>query len=173
MSEDGPATQLKQIIVNAFKRKPEPSASTSSSYQQKSSLQNAFRLGFQSAVAGAVAASLRNALRGRNAGFIGPIGLFAAVGATFGATESIVANMRRADDEVNAASGACAAGFLLGISAGSLPVAIGTCTAMSGAAYMWKYTDGKLPPRTARTPQTEKEKSFFKPTAVVEAIKRE
>jgi len=173
MSEGDPATQLKQLIVNVFKRKPEPVTSTLSSYQQKSTLQNAFRLGFQSAVAGAVAASLRNALRGRNAGFVGPIGLFAAVGATFGATESVVANIRRADDEVNAASGACAAGFLLGISAGSFPMAVGTCTAMSGVAYMYKYTNGKLPPRSARTSQAEKEKSFFKSTAVVEAIKHE
>ncbi|KAJ7169826.1 hypothetical protein C8R46DRAFT_1217469 [Mycena filopes] len=171
MSEGGPAAQIQARLANVLKNKPPlptTSSSASSTYQHKTSLQNAFRLGFQSAVAGAVVASIRNALRGRNAGFIAPIGLFAAVGGSFGFTESVVANQRQVDDEVNPAAGACAAGFILGMSAGSLPLAVGTCSVMACAMGMYKYTDGLAP----RNPANKAERSFFKPTAVVEATKK-
>ena len=39
----------------------------------------------------------------------------AAMGATFAATESIVANTREKNDYLNGAAGGCAAGFLAGI----------------------------------------------------------
>jgi hypothetical protein len=39
----------------------------------------------------------------------------AAMGATFAATEAIVANTRETEDSLNGAAGACAAGFLAGI----------------------------------------------------------
>ncbi|KAF8213104.1 hypothetical protein K438DRAFT_1706705 [Mycena galopus ATCC 62051] len=164
----GPAAQIKELITKAWNDRPKPQASSSTQYQEKPSLQNAFLLGGQSAIAGAVVAGLRNALSGRNAGFIAPIGLFAAVGASFGMTESVVANQREANDPISAASGACAAGFLLGISTRSLPMALGTCGVMSAAMGMYKYTDGMT--RSSK-PAAEKSSSFFKPSAVVEAVK--
>ena len=39
----------------------------------------------------------------------------AAMGFTFAATESIVANTRETDDALNGAAGGCAAGFLAGL----------------------------------------------------------
>jgi hypothetical protein len=39
----------------------------------------------------------------------------AAMGATFAATESIVANQRESQDALNGVAGGCAAGFLAGI----------------------------------------------------------
>ncbi|KAJ7244743.1 hypothetical protein B0H12DRAFT_1022254 [Mycena haematopus] len=164
----GPAAQIKELISKALDKKPKPDA-PSTQYEQKPSLQNAFLLGGQSAIAGAVVAGLRNALSGRNAGFLAPIGLFAAVGASFAVTESVVANHRQADDPISAASGACAAGFLLGISTRSLPMAIGTCSVMSGVMGMYKYTNGM----STRNPKLAAEHKFFKPTAVVEAVKHE
>jgi len=168
MSEGSPAAQIKELIANALKNKPKTEAS-STEYQPKPSLQNAFLLGGQSAIAGAIIAGLRNALSGRNAGFVTPIGIFTAVGATFAMTESVVANQRQADDAISAASGACAAGFLLGISARSLPMAVGTCGIMGGVMGLYKYTNGMKMHDSKPTA----EKSFFKPTAVVEAIKRQ
>jgi hypothetical protein len=75
MSEGSPAAQIKELIANALKNKPKTEAS-STEYQPKPSLQNAFLLGGQSAIAGAIIAGLRNALSGRNAGFVTPIGIF-------------------------------------------------------------------------------------------------
>jgi hypothetical protein len=37
------------------------------------------------------------------------------MGATFAATEAVVANQRETEDSLNGAAGACAAGFLLGV----------------------------------------------------------
>ncbi|KAJ6575052.1 hypothetical protein B0H19DRAFT_1254677 [Mycena capillaripes] len=170
MSEGGPAAQLQRIFSNALKTKPRTEASSSSGqYQQKPWLQNTFLMGGQSAIAGAIFAGLRNALSGKSVGFLSPVGIFAAVGATFALTESVVANQRQIDDAINPASGACAAGFLLGIGTRSLPMAIGTCSIMGGLTGMYKYTDGM----GARISKSTAEKSFFKPTAVVEAAKQE
>ncbi|KAJ7225568.1 hypothetical protein GGX14DRAFT_421225, partial [Mycena pura] len=168
MSEESPVTQFKGYLANLLKEKPaEPSASAVS--KSTSALQNAFRLGGQSAIAGAIVAGLRNALVGRNAGVLAPIGIFTAVGATYGMTESLVANHRQTNDPLNPASGACAAGFLLGLGARSLPMAVGTCAIMGGMAGMYNYTNGMA----ARNLKPTGEKHFFKPTAVVEAMKRE
>ncbi|KAJ6519763.1 hypothetical protein C8R45DRAFT_952638 [Mycena sanguinolenta] len=164
----GPAAQIKELIAKTLEKPPQPDVAPAQ-YQSKSSIQNTFLLGGQSAIAGAVAAGLRNALSGRNAGFLAPVGLFAAVGASFAMTESMVANHREADDPISAASGACAAGFLLGISTRSLPMALGTCSVMSGVMGMYKYTNGM----GTRNPNPAAEQKFFKPTAVVEAVKHQ
>ena len=122
MSEESPVTQFKGYLANLLKEQPaEPSASAL--WKSTSALQNAFRLGGQSAIAGAIVAGLRNALVGRNAGVLAPIGIFsvfrfltcrfvsrltfakAAVGATYGMTESLVANHRQTNDPLNPASG--------------------------------------------------------------------
>ncbi|KAJ7092670.1 hypothetical protein C8R44DRAFT_891111 [Mycena epipterygia] len=164
MAEGGPATQIKELLRNALE-KPKPQASSSSGpYQQKPSLQNAFVLGGQSAIFGLFLVGLRNALSGQNLGFVAPIGLFTAVGATFAMTESVVANHRQTDDPVNSASGACAAGFLLGLRSRSLPLALGSCTIMGGMMGMFDYTAGSRGSRPDKQP-------FFKSTAVVEAVK--
>ncbi|KAJ6621685.1 hypothetical protein B0H10DRAFT_1789498 [Mycena sp. CBHHK59/15] len=138
------------------------------SYHPKPAIQNALTVGGQSALAGAFVAALRNALAGRNVGFLTPIGAFTAVGATFALTESVVANQRQADDPLNGASGACAAGFLLGLRARSLPMAVGTCAIMGGMLGMYDYTGGLKAEESSKPPGA---KSFFKPTAIVEASK--
>ncbi|KAJ7783725.1 hypothetical protein DFH07DRAFT_726834 [Mycena maculata] len=169
-SEGGPGTQIKERIVKILqdKRRAYAEASRevetpdSESYHEKPALDNALRLGSQSAIAGLLFAGLRNALAGKSAGFVGPIGLFTAVGATFAMTESVVANQRQTNDAINGASGACASGFLLGLRTGSLPMAVGTCALMGGMMGLYDYTTGGKP---------EPQKRFFKPTAVVEAIK--
>ncbi|KAJ7487544.1 hypothetical protein B0H11DRAFT_2013789 [Mycena galericulata] len=167
MSEGSPATQIREIVANILKEKPITAAPspTSTLYQPKDSLQNALRLGGQSAIAGVILAGLRNALSGRNAGFFGPIGIFTAVGATFALTESVVANQRQTNDAINGASGACAAGFLLGLRTRSLPMAVGTCAVMGGMMGMYDYT------ASPRDGKPAAEKQFFKSTAVVEASK--
>ncbi|KAJ7492675.1 hypothetical protein FB451DRAFT_1389033 [Mycena latifolia] len=167
MSEGSPATQIKELLTKALEQKPaeEDVPSSSATYHPKPALENAFRMGGQSAIAGVLLAGLRNALSGKNVGFLGAVGLFTAVGATFAMTESVVANQRQTNDALNGASGACAAGFLLGLRARSLPVAVGGCTIMGGMMGLYDYTV-KGEDRKAAT-----QKGFFKPTAVVEATK--
>lgn len=46
---------------------------------------------------------------------VAPTMYSAAMGATFAATEAIVANQRETEDSLNGVAGACAAGFLAGI----------------------------------------------------------
>ncbi|KAK7064272.1 NdufA11 NADH dehydrogenase subunit [Favolaschia claudopus] len=166
--ESGPAAQIKEALAKALS-KPTPKVKDTQ-FHPKPALYNAMVFGSQSAVAGVVIAGLRNALSGRNAGFIAPIGLFAVVGASFALTESAVANQREADDPISAASGACAAGFLLGLSTRSLPMALGTCSMMGAAMGLHKYTNGM---GTREPGPPAEKKSFFKPNAVVEAVKHE
>jgi hypothetical protein len=52
------------------------------------------------------------------------------MGATFAATEAIVANQREVDDSLNGAAGACAAGFLAGVK-GAFSYNVGLCLARS------------------------------------------
>ncbi|KAJ7630884.1 hypothetical protein FB45DRAFT_916823 [Roridomyces roridus] len=160
----GPAAQLKDLVLSVYSKAPPTSPPKSSEYQSKDSIGNAMRLGGQSAIAGVIFAGLRNALSGRNAGFLLPIGLFTAVGTTFAWTEAVVANKREVNDEINGAAGACAAGFLLGLRKGSLPMAVGTCAVMGGMM-------GLLDATTAGGRKPSSDKPFFKPTAVVEAVK--
>ncbi|KAF7306876.1 hypothetical protein MIND_00480000 [Mycena indigotica] len=169
MTDSDLASQVKTRISEVLKRRPESSTHSShGTYHPSSALGNAFTFGGQSAIVGVVAAGLRNSLAGRNAGFALPIGAFAAVGATYAFTEAVVANQREASDTTSVASGACAAGFLLGLGVRSIPVAVGTCSLMAAAAGLQKYTNGM---NTRHSQDTEK--SFFKPSAVVESIRRE
>ncbi|KAJ7103586.1 hypothetical protein B0H15DRAFT_1017275 [Mycena belliarum] len=167
MSEGSPATQLKAIFARSLQKPADAPSSSSATYQERPALQNAFRLGGQSAIAGVILAGLRNSLAGKNMGIMGPVGLFTAVGATFAMTESVVANQRETNDALNGASGACAAGFLLGLRARSLPVAVGGCTIMGGVMGLYDYTVSTGDRKETSRPQ----KGFFKSTAVVEAVK--
>ncbi|KAJ7071087.1 hypothetical protein C8F01DRAFT_1109071 [Mycena amicta] len=163
-------SQVKAQVADVLKRRPAPSTHAAhGGYHAVSALGNAFTFGGQSAIVGFVAAGLRNALAGRNAGFVLPVGAFAAVGAAYAFTESVVANQREASDPISVASGACAAGFLLGVGARSLPLAVGTCSIMAAVAGTHKYTNGM----NTRNSKPDSEKSFFKPSAVVESVKRQ
>ncbi|KAF5385491.1 hypothetical protein D9757_005333 [Collybiopsis confluens] len=103
-------------------------------YEPKSALQNASRLGLQAGALGLVYSTLQNALGHHSSGAAGvltrtggTITFFAAMGAVFAFTEATVANQRQKSDAYNGAAGACAAGFLSGIRARSLPLALGGC----------------------------------------------
>ncbi|KAJ7706240.1 hypothetical protein B0H17DRAFT_1036363 [Mycena rosella] len=173
MSEGGsPATQIKALIAKAFAEQPRrggrPDSTSPAAYEQKPAIQNALKLGGQSALAGVLLIGVRNALAGRNTGFLGPVGILTAVGATFAVTEAVVANQRETDDAMNGAAGACAAGFLLGLRSRSLPAAIGACTLMGGMMGMYDYTVNTGDRKKA----TQSGSGFFKPTAVIEAGKR-
>ncbi|CCL99017.1 uncharacterized protein FIBRA_01026 [Fibroporia radiculosa] len=137
------------------------------SYSPKPSLEYASVVGLQAAGVGALVSAVQNALGSHSsgaAGFItrtgGTIGIFAAMGATFALTEAAVANSREKDDAVNGAAGACAAGFLAGIRARSLPMAVASCAVMGAAMGTFDY-GGKSLRGTPET-QEERRKRFFK-----------
>lgn len=129
-------------------------------------------VGLQAGIVGAVVSTIQNALGTHNYGAAGvltrsggTIGFFAAMGATFAATESIVANTREKEDYINGAAGGCAAGFLAGIRARSLPVAVASC-AVIGTAMGAFDAAGKLAGerRERESPETfeERRRRFFK-----------
>jgi len=136
-------------------------------YDPKPSLQHASVVGLQAAAVGAFVSAVQNALGSHGSGasgFLtrsgGTIGIFAAMGATFALTETTVANIREKDDAMNGAAGACAAGFLAGIRARSLPVAVASCAVMGAAMGTFDF-GGKSLRGTPET-QEERRKRFFK-----------
>jgi hypothetical protein len=93
--------------------------------------------------AGLFVSSLQNSYQKHNQGATGvftrtgsTIGLFAAVGAVFSATECAASTFSD-KQETNAAIAGCAAGSLLGLQKRSLPLTCGAC--MGLGATMWAY----------------------------------
>ncbi|KAF8922616.1 hypothetical protein CPB85DRAFT_1427905 [Mucidula mucida] len=106
-------------------------------FERKDPLSKGTQLAVQGAAVGIMVSALRNALGSHTQGAAGvltrtggTIGLFAAVGFTFAYAEAFVANQRETDDAWNGATGACAAAFLGGLRAKSLPVAATGCAVM-------------------------------------------
>jgi len=139
-------------------------------YEHKSGFGYATRVGVQAGGVGVLMASLQRiigpplmphdsgfwSVAGRNLGF------FAAMGVTFAFTETVVANQRQKNDPLNGMAGGCAAGFLAGIRARSLPMAVGGCAAVGAAVGAFDYS-GQLAGQTASPEKREeKRRQFFK-----------
>jgi len=87
---------------------------------------------------------------------------FAAMGATFAFTETAVANQRQKNDPLNGMAGGCAAGFLAGIRARSLPIAVAGCAAVGAAVGGFDYS-GQLAGQTGSPEKREeRRRRFFK-----------
>ncbi len=102
------------------------------------------------------------------------------MGATFAATESIVANQREKQDALNGVAGGCAAGFLAGIRgacchaafrrlsqvirtvARSLPIAVASCAVIGAAVGTFDYAGQSLRGDKETLSYEEKRKRFFK-----------
>ncbi|KAI0825044.1 hypothetical protein BC628DRAFT_1321051 [Trametes gibbosa] len=148
-------------------------------YEPKASLQYASAVGLQAAGVGALVSAVQNALGSHSSGAAGiftrtggTIGFFAAMGATFALTESVVANQRQTDDALNGAAGGCAAGFLAGIRARSLPMAVASCAVLGTAIGTLDYNGKNLVPTDTESIE-ERRKRFFKqprPTASPEPV---
>ncbi|GBE78011.1 hypothetical protein BKA93DRAFT_814267 [Sparassis latifolia] len=147
---------------------PEPAVGPPpNEYEPKPTLQYTSIIGLQAAGVGAFVSAIQNALgthtRGA-AGFFtrsgGTIGIFGAMGATFAFTEAAIANQREKDDALNGAAGACAAGFLAGVRARSLPMAVASCAVMGTAMGAFDY-GGKSLQGVPET-QEERRRRFFK-----------
>ncbi|KAL0951269.1 hypothetical protein HGRIS_007983 [Hohenbuehelia grisea] len=144
-----------------------PATDLKTAFTPKPSLNYASVVGLQAGAVGAFVSAIQNALGTHSkgaAGFFtrtgGTIGFFAAMGATFALTESVVANTREKNDALNGAAGACAAGFLAGLRARSLPMAIGSCAVLGAAMGTFDYA-GELRGEVGETKE-EKRKRFFK-----------
>ncbi|KAG5638652.1 hypothetical protein H0H81_011204 [Sphagnurus paluster] len=144
-------------------------------YDPKPSLKYASVVGLQAGAVGAFVSAIQNALGTHSHGAMGfvtrtggTIGFFAAMGATFALTESVVANQRRQDDAVNGAVGACAAGFLAGIRARSIPMAIGSCVVLGAAMGTFDYS-GHLSGDQTETLEEKRKKFFKQPKTLAEA----
>jgi len=144
----------------------------SESYEPRPTVKYASTVALQAGFVGALVSAVQNAVGTHSQGAAGwltrsggTIGVFAAMGATFAMTESVVANTRQKNDPLNGAAGGCAAGFLAGIRARSLPVAVASCAVIGGAMGVFD-TAGRLAgeQRDLETPETaeERRKRFFK-----------
>ncbi|CAA7258690.1 unnamed protein product [Cyclocybe aegerita] len=116
-------------------------------FEPKSAVGYASHVALQAGAVGFVVSSVQNALGKHSHGAMGvltrtggTIGFFAAMGATFAFTETIVANQRQKKDAVSGAAGACAAGFLAGIKSRSIPSAIGGCVVMGAIMGAFDYS---------------------------------
>ncbi|KAF9651857.1 hypothetical protein BDM02DRAFT_3154024 [Thelephora ganbajun] len=141
-------------------------------FQPKATLRHASAVGIQAAGVGALVSAIQNALNSHKYGAAGvltrtggTIGFFGAMGATFALTESVVANTREKDDALNGAAGGCAAGFLAGIRARSLPAAVIGCTVLGAAVGTFDY-GGKNIAGEGPVSQEERRNNFFKPTSL-------
>jgi len=141
-------------------------------FEAKPSLKYASTVGFQAGVVGAIVSAVQNALGAHNQGAAGvltrsggTIGFFAAMGASFALTEAVVGNAREKEDYVNGAAGGCAAGFLAGIRARSLPVAVASCVVIGGSMGAFDAA-GRLAGdrRDRESPESaeERRRRFFK-----------
>ncbi|TFK77155.1 hypothetical protein BDN72DRAFT_807649 [Pluteus cervinus] len=144
-------------------------ASSSSSFEQKSAGQYAAKVGLQAGVIGAFVSTVQNALSNHSRGAMGfltrtggTIGFFAAMGATFAFTEATMANQRQTDDPLNGAVGACAAGFLAGIRARSIPMAVGSCAVLGAAMGTFDYS-GQLAGETNASKEERRQRFFKQP----------
>jgi hypothetical protein len=145
------------------------SSTDTPSFEQRPTLQYAATVGMQAALVGAFVSSVQNALGSHSkgaSGFLsrtgGTIGFFAAMGATFAATESIVANQRETQDALNGVAGGCAAGFLAGIRARSLPIAVASCAVIGAAVGTFDTAGQSLRGEQEALSYEEKRKRFFK-----------
>ncbi|OJT04738.1 hypothetical protein TRAPUB_4532 [Trametes pubescens] len=155
-------------MADALATKTPPTKPEQAAYEPKPSLQYASAVGIQAAGVGALVSAVQNALGTHTsgaAGFLtrtgGTIGFFAAMGATFALTESVVANQRQTDDALNGAAGGCAAGFLAGIRARSLPMAVASCAVLGTAIGTLDYNGKNLVPTDSESIE-ERRKRFFK-----------
>ncbi|KAI0004154.1 hypothetical protein BJV74DRAFT_763881 [Russula compacta] len=146
----------------------DPSKDTPS-FEPSPTLQYAATVGMQAALVGAFVSSVQNALGSHSkgaSGFLsrtgGTIGFFAAIGATFAATESIVANQRGKQDALNGVAGGCAAGFLAGIRARSIPIAVASCAVIGAAVGTFDTAGQSLRGDQEALSYEEKRKRFFK-----------
>lgn len=101
------------------------------------------------------------------------------MGATFAATESIVANQREKQDALNGVAGGCAAGFLAGLrgaqpphfpvhivlifsTARSLPIAVASCAVIGAAVGTFDTAGQSLRGDQEALSYEEKRRRFFK-----------
>ncbi|CAD6581851.1 MAG: hypothetical protein TREMPRED_003100 [Tremellales sp. Tagirdzhanova-0007] len=151
----------------------------------------ASRVTLQSAGVGLLVSTVKNALDTHDKGAMGiftrsggTIAFFAAMGFTYSFIKASTSNVREShevhidmgwlttawqtDDSLNGAAGGCAAGFLAGVRARSLPSAIGACAFLGTVIYSFDEAGQvDLPITISDKPSTAegreaKRRSFFK-----------
>jgi len=152
-----------------------------STYQTKATLESAASAGLKGAGVGLLVSTVQNALDTHNRGAAGvitrtggTIGFFAGMGAVFAFTDAYTANARQVDDPLNGAVGGCAAGFLAGIRARSIPVAVGTCAILGAAVGTLDTAGGKLSgdgrDLDSKETREKRRQAFFKQQTPVQPV---
>ncbi|KAL1748453.1 hypothetical protein HDZ31DRAFT_71516 [Schizophyllum fasciatum] len=141
--------------------------SADNGFEPKSTLEHAGKAALQGVAVGTVMSGVQNALQHHSHGAMGiftrtgsTIGFFAAMGATFAATEAYVGNVRKRHDYWNGVAGGCAAGFLAGVRARSIPIALAASAGLGAMIGLFDYTAGISGEPTLT--MEEKRRRFFK-----------
>lgn len=120
-------------------------------YEPKPVLTNTGVAGAQLGAAGVLVSAVTNALETHNRGAWGvftrtggTIAFFASLGAAFGFTDAIVANIREKNDPINGAAAGCAVGLAAGVRARSIPMACMSCIAIAALVGTFDATGGSL-----------------------------
>ncbi|PWN25613.1 hypothetical protein BDZ90DRAFT_234051 [Jaminaea rosea] len=108
-----------------------------SHYTQKSSVNAGMSAALTGLAAGTFVSAVQNSLGKHDRGALGiftrtgsTVAFFTAAAGTFAFTDAMVANVRQEDGAMNAAAGGCAAGFVAGAQARSVPMMFGSCLAL-------------------------------------------
>ncbi|ORY94727.1 Tim17/Tim22/Tim23/Pmp24 family-domain-containing protein [Syncephalastrum racemosum] len=99
------------------------------------------------------------------------IGLFAAVGGIFTATECASKSIRGEDDAINAGIAGCAAGFVAGVKTGSIAKMCAACAGVGATMFAYEYSGELKGALNGKSVSERKDvrDSFFKTTTNAEA----
>ncbi|TRM60201.1 hypothetical protein BD626DRAFT_505780 [Schizophyllum amplum] len=145
-------------------------------FEPKSTLEYSGKAALQGAAIGTLMSGIQNALQHHSHGAMGiftrtgsTIGFFTAMGFTFAATEAYVGNLRQRNDYWNGIAGGCAAGFLAGLRARSVPLMLAASAGLGATIGMYDFGTGITGQQTLSL--EEKRRRFFKqpPPPIVEA----
>ncbi|EGF99473.1 uncharacterized protein MELLADRAFT_112678 [Melampsora larici-populina 98AG31] len=133
-------------------------------YDHKSALTAAAKAGTYTGLAGSIVSAIHHGVISPVEGYKGYFAnvtkftaMAAAVGFTYGGVSETVAGLRDENDPWNAAAGGCAAGFILGVRAGHLPMALGNCALWGTAAGGFNYAGATLIPAHIRLSKAEQQ----------------
>ncbi|KAJ9479357.1 Complex I-B14.7 [Pseudozyma hubeiensis] len=131
-------------------------------FSERSAFADGMTAAGASAGAGLLVSAIQNSVQTHNKGALGvftrtgsTIALFTAMGGIFSYTDSTVANFRQKDDAVNGAIGGCAAGFVLGAAARSVPMMFGGCASLAALIGTFDAAGKSLQGTYARASATD------------------
>ncbi|GAA93585.1 uncharacterized protein L969DRAFT_95769 [Mixia osmundae IAM 14324] len=178
---DGTRAPIEIPRAVPFGRAVLKNASDAATFHEQSPFANGVKMGLSSAVVGTMVSAIQNSIGRHSQGAMGvftrsgtTIGLFGAMGFTFAFMDARLANFREIEDPLNSAFGACAAGFLGGISKGGLASGISGCAVGGALLGTFGYAGSSMVGANLESKTLEEReelrKSFFKKRDLLDSV---